>query len=528
MERKFISLYESLTGHKDPLLEKFIGKVGETSEKRRYEYEAGELRYEEDRGVEVGVTDREKGAPTEIYVELPSVKGIEGEHISAVEPVEEKPILEPSAEEIRPSGSEAEYQIESFHRTEEFVSEETEKRKIMEKIEGKKKVVEGVEDVKRKIVVSVDIDEEFDVGEKIPSNGHLKHEEEKDKIGYMGEDEKKLRETEDIEEQIKKEIFDEIKRARGLGDVGKGEVVTKEYVGVRERVRPKPIIQEIIDKIRSDIISRAENEARRRIDEARKEAMDIIANAQSEAERTINEAVARSIEISREIEKEAEERGFKAGFDKGYEEGKVRGYEDAYKKTLSEGRYALEMVRKTADEVAYAKERFSDDFPKIVLHLTLVALKTILMTERIKDEELVIRVLKDALNKVKDFQVVKIRINERDFETVKRYFDIPKEFEILPDPSVEKGDVKIEMREGYFESSIKWREKIIENALREELEQLLSSDQTTNLKRETAQEGSEKKSRGEKKSPEERTDSKEEEKRMEELESKKLDEEIVE
>ena len=254
---------------------------------------------------------------------------------------------------------------------------------------------------------------------------------------------------------------------------------TREQVKVSEEIPIKTtkvvgttgklLIQEIIDRIRSDIISKAEIEAKKRIDEAERKAREIIDDAYREAEKIINDAVSRSIEISREVEREAEKKGYEKGFEQGYKEGERKGYEDAFKKTLSEGRYATEMLRKIMDEIAYAKERFSDDFPKIVLHLTLVALKTILMTEKLKDEELIVRVLKDALDKVKDFKIVKIRVNETDYGTVRKFFDLPDDVEIIPDPTVEKGDVKIEMREGYFESSMKWREEVIEDVLKSEL-----------------------------------------------------------
>jgi flagellar assembly protein FliH len=433
-EKKFVSLYEKLTKTPFPA-EKFIKKE-----------EKEEIIKEEEEKIEeeISVPEEIPREKIELEFKIPEIQP-EAEEKPAEEIKEEKITPKPTKIEVE---EETEEEIQTHERyeklvfEEEIISEELTRRKVREKFEDGKKKVEGEEDIKRKVIVGLDVPETkreyISQEEKISeTESQLKTDEQKDKITFM--------DKENINHHIDKEPKSK-----------------------------QPLIQEIIDRIRVDIIARAEVEAKKKIDEAEKKAKEIIDNAYKESEKIINEALSRSLDISREIEKEAEERGFKKGYEKGYKEGENKGYEDAYKKTLSEGRYALEMIRKIADEVAYAKERFSDDFPKIVLHLTLVALKTILMTERIKDEELVIRALKDALDKVKGFKIVRIRLNEKDIEIVKKFFQIPEDIDIVPDNSVQRGDVKIDMREGYFESSIKWREKIIEEVLKGELENLMS------------------------------------------------------
>ena len=422
--------------------------------------------------------EEEKGEQKEYHItgmEIPESEYGDEEIIRRVKLEDE---LEEKREEIRES--------------EEIITEEFGRRKIVEKLiregEGEaKKIVEGEEDIRRKILVEIGSPSEDLHGER-----NLHEEGKKGKIEVMGDDKFADKPTEGYEKELINSIAEKIKRRLQNKELDEGlgkEISTKDKVRLKEdrseeiRVSEdvpvrtarvvgtggKLLIQEIIDRIRSDIISKAEIEAKKRIDEAERKAREIIDDAYREAEKIINDAVSRSIEISREVEKEAEKKGYEKGFEQGYKEGERKGYEDAFKKTLSEGRYAIEMLRKIMDEVAYAKERFSDDFPKIVLHLTLVALKTILMTEKLKDEELIVRVLKDALDKVKDFKIVKIRVNEADYGTVRKFFDLPDDVEIIPDPTVEKGDVKIEMREGYFEASMKWREEVIEDVLRSEL-----------------------------------------------------------
>ncbi len=412
---------------------------------------------------------------------------------------------------------ELEEKREEIRETEEIITEEFGRRKIVEKLvregEGEaKKIVEGEEDIRRKILVEIGSSSEDLHGER-----DLHEEEKKGKIEVMGDDKFGDKPTEGYEKELINSIAEKIKRrlqnkeldeglSKGIGTKDKvrlkedrsEEIRVSEEVPVRTArvvgTGGKLLIQEIIDRIRSDIISKAEIEAKKRIDEAERKAREIIDDAYREAEKIINDAVSRSIEISREVEKKKKKKGYEKGFEQGYKEGERKGYEDAFKKTLSEGRYAIEMFRKIMDEVAYAKERFSDDFPKIVLHLTLVALKTILMTEKLKDEELIVRVLRDALDKVKDFKIVKIRVNEADYGTVRKFFDLPDDVEIIPDPTVEKGDVKIEMREGYFESSMKWREEVIEDVLRSELSaysegggQTKQTDMTSQIVEETSQ-----------------------------------------
>jgi flagellar assembly protein FliH len=443
-EKKFVSLYEKLTKTPFPA-EKFIKKeekeeiIKEEEEKIEEEISVPEWIPREEIELEFKLPEIQPEAE-----EKPAEKAREEVQVKEEEGIKEEEIApKPTKIEVEEEAEEEIQTQEKYEKLvfeEEIISEELARRKVREKFEDGKRKVEGEEDIKRRVIIGLDLPEskrEYINQEKKLSEteSQLKTDEQKDKITFMDK-----------------------------------EKITQ----YKEPKSKQPLIQEIIDRIRVDIISRAEVEAKKKIDEAERKAKEIIDNAYKESEKIINEALSRSLDLSREIEKEAEEKGFKKGYEKGYKEGENKGYEDAYKKTLSEGRYALEMIRKIADEVAYAKERFSDDFPKIVLHLTLVALKTILLTERIKDEELVIRALKDAFDKVKGFKIVRIRLNEKDIEIVKKFFQIPEDIDIVPDNSVQRGDVKIDMREGYFESSIKWREKIIEEILKGELENLMS------------------------------------------------------
>lgn len=497
-KKEFISLYEYIT--KIPLpIEKFIGKpekevvVKESTKLEEPKLEEPKL--EVSKG-EFPAFDVEVQTEPVETVEIPSETYEEGE-ISPEIQIPEYPSEEPTTGKRSLSGFEIfdteyadvdsvkrieveeeeeekveskEENVESDERLEtsdEVFSEEILRRTLKEILEKGRKRVEGQEDIKRKIIVDLDIKGKESILKK--EEGNLRVE------GKVSEHEKEVSNYDVKKVGTQSEVplkVDEQKDKISFMESSEKKV-SSDFSG-RESKSSKPLIQDIIDRIRADIIARAEIEAKRRIDEAERKAKEIIDNAYKEAEKIINEALSRSLDISRDIEKEAEERGFKAGYDKGYEDGKNKGYEDAYKKTLSDGRYAIEMIRRISDELAYAKERFSDDFPKIVLHLTLVALKTILLTDNIKDEELVIRALKEALDKVKGFKIIRIRLNEKDIEMVKKFFPIPEDVDVVPDSSVQRGDVKIDMREGYFESSIKWREKIIEEVLKGELENLMS------------------------------------------------------
>lgn len=497
MEKRFVPLFEILTGKKHELTERLIHKEKEETEREEI-YEVG---FEEKPEKELPKISLEPEILPEVEITPPEIPEIE----EKIEIPEEEIIQEESAEKFAETIASppiqkditefqeieqqslvtepelprtvSEFEKEKYERSEEITSEEKEYSYVKERIEGRKKIVEGGEDIKRKIVISVEVEGE----ETNHRNGKSEH-----KVDFPVykplEEKRELKEdkTEKMKEEDIKQTMEEKFKIISMEEEKPKEDKRTPSEEVRKFYETKGsrlFLQEIIDRIRSDIIARAEVESKKIVAEAEKRAKEIIDNAYRESERLLNEALSRSLDISREIEKESEEKGFKAGFEKGVEEGKVKGYEDAYKKTLSEGRYALEMFRKISDEIAYAKERFSDDFPKIVLHLTLVALKTILMTNALKDEELIVRVMRDAFEKVREFKIVKIRVNNLDLETVRKFFQIPPEIDVIPDPSVERGDVKIEMREGYFESSIKWREKIIEETLRNELETLIHKEE---------------------------------------------------
>ncbi|MCS7213574.1 MAG: FliH/SctL family protein [Candidatus Calescibacterium sp.] len=494
MKKRFVPLFEILTGKKHELTERLIHKEKEETEvekiyevEEKSEEELPKISLEPEILAEVEITPPET-FEIEEKIEIPEEEIIQEESAEKFAETIASPPIQKDIREFQEIEQQnfiaepelpktfSEFEKEKYERSEEITSEEKEYSYVKERIEGRKKIVEGGEDIKRKIIISIEVEGE----EKNHRNGKS------DKVDFTvykpseAEPEVKEDKTEKTkEEDIKQTLQEKFKIISMEEEKPKEDKKTpsEEVRKFYETKGSRLFLQEIIDRIRSDIIAKAEVEAKKIVAEAEKRAKEIIDNAYRESERLLNESLSRSLDISREIEKEAEEKGFKAGFEKGVEEGKVKGYEDAYKKTLSEGRYALEMFRKISDEIAYAKERFSDDFPKIVLHLTLVALKSILMTNSLKDEELIVRVMKDAFEKVREFKIVKIRVNNLDLETVKKFFQIPPEIDVIPDPSVERGDVKIEMREGYFESSIKWREKIIEETLRNELETLIHKEE---------------------------------------------------
>jgi len=191
--------------------------------------------------------------------------------------------------------------------------------------------------------------------------------------------------------------------------------------------------------------------------------------------------------LSREVEL-AREEGYKEGYREGFEEGRSEGFEKGY---LEGRRYAeqeLEQEKsrleaklgqkiKELDELMTAlKKEISEgvlSLDREILSLLKLMAQKLLFKEALKDETLILRVIREALKEVVEGARVKIRVHPREAEFLRR-FDLSalseKSFptlEIIEDSSVTPGGCLIETNFGLVEATLERRWEELLKALEE-------------------------------------------------------------
>ena len=300
-------------------------------------------------------------------------------------------------------------------------------------------------------------------------------------------DEERKKEEKEEEEKKKDILLEEEQKSYDLEtdesvpEQGEGEeeflpMIEPEVIEGMRVGEPRLVVEELISRMREDVISKAEDEARKKMSEAWQKGEDIVGKAREEASKIIDEAIHKSLGVSHQIEKEAEEKGYKRGYEEGYKEGVEKGVKDGFEKVSKEGEEAINLLTKLSQELTDLQNRIDKEFDEMVLSLSLSLTKKIVLSQTLKDEEIVVRTLKDAISRVKDFELTKIRLNTQDVDTVKKFFKLPQEIIVEPDENVQRGDVVLEMREGYLESTKDWRIKKLEEVLEHTMIKKESSD----------------------------------------------------
>ncbi|MBX6423055.1 FliH/SctL family protein [Thermosulfurimonas sp. F29] len=185
-------------------------------------------------------------------------------------------------------------------------------------------------------------------------------------------------------------------------------------------------------------------------------------------------------EFSREVAL-AREKAYREGYREGFEEGRTEGFEKGYRegrhradKELSQKKAQLETELgnkiKELDELLESLKReisggiFSLD--REVLSLLKVMARKFLFKEALKDETLILRVIREALKEVVEGARIKIRVHPREAEFLKR-FDLSAlsqkslpALEIVADPSITPGGCLIETNFGLVDATLerRWEE----------------------------------------------------------------------
>ncbi|MCX7725802.1 MAG: FliH/SctL family protein [Chitinispirillaceae bacterium] len=204
----------------------------------------------------------------------------------------------------------------------------------------------------------------------------------------------------------------------------------------------------------------------------------------NEEERHILELEKKVAELEQLIKQEKEKtivaiqnafiKGKKEGFESGVKEGKEEAAK-IYEKKIDELQSKITTI---LEDINIFKKKLYSNTELELLHLSLAIAKKIVNHELSVNKELILHIIKNALEYIGSKEKVVIRVAENDFETVsgRKDFWIPvgerlKDIIIEPDPRIEKGGCIIESSSGLVDSriSVKFEEiaSILEKAWNE-------------------------------------------------------------
>lgn len=200
------------------------------------------------------------------------------------------------------------------------------------------------------------------------------------------------------------------------------------------------------------------------IDEANREAVRIMDEAKIIAERIVEEAR----EKAAEIEEEANGQGYAKGYEEGYEEGETKAKSE-YQQLLDE---AGQIREKAVEEYNNILESSRED----IVNLVIKAAERVVASELCTSQEIVLNVVKEAIEKCSNRDGLILRVSKDDLEFVKENEVLIRgavegigQLEIKEDLSLGKGSCVVESHFGYIDSSIKTRMQKLKAAFGEAL-----------------------------------------------------------
>lgn len=239
-----------------------------------------------------------------------------------------------------------------------------------------------------------------------------------------------------------------------------GKILGQEIVDdsqVNNQVIQEPVMrgmsEEEYQQRYAELVQRANTEGQTIKDAAEQEARRIIDEAKNQAARILEE-----------------ERG------KGFEMGRSEAFKQLAEH-IKEAQQVVEQAKKQRNAIIKAA------VPEI-LKLSMKVAAQVIKTELTTNQEIVMTILRDAIEKISDNEQVVIKVSQHDLQHVRNNRDLiidlveAKNLSIVADKHVNDGGCVIETKLGYIDAKISTKLEMIENAL-------LSIYEEDKVKRET-------------------------------------------
>jgi len=191
-------------------------------------------------------------------------------------------------------------------------------------------------------------------------------------------------------------------------------------------------------------------------------------------------------------EEKAKKKGFEIGYKEGLNKGYLEGHKRGYKKGFEKGKKEAEEKYKKLENVL--KKDFQEKIQSIntflknlekeskelilnmdkeVLNLALNIAQKLILKEIERDPEILLRLIREALNYIAEGTELNIKINPEEYkfleENLLKYIPPSQKIKLIPDESISKGGIFIETSLGVIDATFEKRwKKLLETLLKDE------------------------------------------------------------
>jgi flagellar assembly protein FliH len=204
------------------------------------------------------------------------------------------------------------------------------------------------------------------------------------------------------------------------------------------------------------------------VDLSQKKAEQIIAKAEKQAE----ECLAKAKEESIGLRQSAHDEGYKLGYDEGFSQGKTKAENDNKQimcNAVQKAQDTVTIAQNTAQEMVLSAERQ-------IVDIAMNVARKILAREIEENPMVILPIVNEALEKVKNQEKITIRVNADDYSIV---LQAKNDFQILigregvlnliVDQTIESGSCMIDTPYGTVDARLDTKFEMIEKALQEVL-----------------------------------------------------------
>jgi flagellar assembly protein FliH len=169
-------------------------------------------------------------------------------------------------------------------------------------------------------------------------------------------------------------------------------------------------------------------------------------------------------ETARQLEKKAREDGYQKGYEEGLERGYIKGQEEYRNRT----EIIINQLVEAQNDYENHVLRLLDNLEPKIIDMILIALNSILKQKVARDDELVIRTLKESMRSLTRRDKVLLTANREEIEKIAQNSaeiiassDMIVDMEVVPGDKVGKGGVIISSPEGIVDARIESQLEVI-------------------------------------------------------------------
>lgn len=209
------------------------------------------------------------------------------------------------------------------------------------------------------------------------------------------------------------------------------------------------------------ILAEARHQYLKIISDANKGAEKILVDAYSQAEKELESASRKSKEIYIDAKKEGYNKGFEKGNEEGYKIGYEKGYEIAYEEGKTASEKLIEEALDIKEDYIQLKNQLLRDTEEEIIELVIAIYEKVLYQKVEEDEELIISLVLNGIDKLEVSEKLTIIVSSDDYEIVNNAKNLIlakasliDELDIRINSDMKKGDCMIETSMGSVDVGI--------------------------------------------------------------------------